>query len=686
VVQVQASPANFAEIANFALLDGAQDAFVCLDARGAIIHFNPAALRTFPRVEQLLNQSVFEFASELTPEALESFRRVLDGQPSEKIEQHSSTHAKHFEIEVFPFEGGAGVFFRDISEPKAAAAQVLKSNQRYRLLYEAGQSLSSTLELATIYDRLRELISRVTPCDGLVVSSYNPDEQIIRCQHAWVNGSYLDPTQLPPVPLAPEGGVGMQSRVIREGRPILFGDVAEQVKHPKGKFYDVSSDGKQQELKDGKASVTQSALMVPVKLEGQVRGVVQVMSDSRNVYEPEDLEILEAIVNTFAVAIQNAMLYTQAKNEIEERERIEEALRKSEGAFRQIAEVMPQIVWTIAADGENDYINSRYHEYTGLGEDISPKAAWDLVVHPDDKAPSQNLYKSCFAEGVPWEQEIRLKRHDGQYRWHLSRQVPIRDEEGTIVRWFATSTDIHELKEAEETIRNYNLELEHRVAERTRELESANRDMQHFTYSVSHDLRAPLRSIVSHCRLLQEDFKDSLPPDANIHLQKLIRSSANLARLVDDLLRLTRLGKEEVFRSEIDISGLAHELAEEIIQEGCLATFSIEPDLRLHADPSLAKLLLQNLMQNATKFHEDPSKALVHVGREGTSIFVRDNGIGIAAEYSDKIFLPFERLYGERFAGTGIGLAIVQRIAERHGGRVWFESKPGKGSVFYFTL
>ena len=398
------------------LLDGLQEAFLALDATGVIEYANPSAFRTFPRLQQAIGQSVFELASELSPEALDSFRRVLAGGESEKIEHFSATHDRDFELEVFPREGGAGVLFRDISGPKKVAEEFRKSNQRYRLLYEAGQSLSGTLDLGTIYDRLRQLISRITPCDGLVVSSYNPEDQLIRCEHAWVNGAYIDHAKLPPVPLAPEGGVGMQSQVIREGKPILFGDVAEQVKHPRGKFYDVAPDGKPKEIKDGQSSVTQSALMVPVKLEEQVRGVVQVMSDARNVYELEDLEILEAVVNTFAVAIQNAMLYSQAKSEILERERVEQALRESERTFRQIAEVMPQIVWTIDAGGGTDYINSRYHQYTGLSDDLSPKAGWDLVVHPDDKQRSQELYMRCYAEGLPWEQEIRLRRHDGQYR------------------------------------------------------------------------------------------------------------------------------------------------------------------------------------------------------------------------------------------------------------------------------
>lgn len=292
----------------------------------------------------------------------------------------------------------------------------------------------------------------------------------------------------------------------------------------------------------------------------------------------------------------------------------------------------------------------------------------------------------CYAQGLPWEQEIRLRRYDGEYRWHLSRQVPIRDEGGKILRWFATSTDIHALKEAEETIRNQNLELERRVAERTQELESANRDMQHFTYSVSHDLRAPLRSIVSHCRMLQEDYAATMPAGANTHLEKLIRGSTDLAQLVDDLLRLTRLGKEEVRRANVDVSVMAQELAGEIIQEGSKATFKVESGLMVNADPILTRLLLQNLMQNGAKFQEDQDEAIVEVGRKDDALFVKDNGIGIPSAYADKIFLPFERLLGQRFSGTGIGLAIVQRIAERHGGRVWFESEPGKGSTFYFVL
>jgi PAS domain S-box-containing protein len=229
-----------------------------------------------------------------------------------------------------------------------------------------------------------------------------------------------------------------------------------------------------------------------------------------------------------------------------------------------------------------------------------------------------------------------------------------------------------------------NVELERRVEERTRELQAANQELEGFTYSVSHDLRAPLRAIIASSMILREDFGSVLPKDASEQLIRQAEAAKKLGTLIDELLRLSRLGRAELVRSEIDLSAMAAELAKE--QSRPDITFQIDPDLKLFGDPRLLRLVLWNLIDNAAKF--SPKGGTIHVGqRADGTYFVADEGIGFDMQYAHKLFLPFERLHrDDEFAGTGIGLANVQRIVNRHGGRVWAESERGKGSTFYFSM
>lgn len=230
-----------------------------------------------------------------------------------------------------------------------------------------------------------------------------------------------------------------------------------------------------------------------------------------------------------------------------------------------------------------------------------------------------------------------------------------------------------------------NASLEERVSERTRELEAANREMEGFTYSVSHDLRAPLRAIISTSMIVMEEAGEQLTPE----LQQLLARQAAAARkmgvLIDDLLKLSRIARQAMRVQRVDLSVLAREVADELVADGCPDCFEIEAGLVARGDPLLLRFVLLNLMENACKF--SPNGGTVTVGRVGKDFFVRDEGIGFDMAYANKLFLPFERLVNDdEYPGTGIGLANAQRIIQRHGGQIWAESRPGQGATFSFTL
>lgn len=242
-------------------------------------------------------------------------------------------------------------------------------------------------------------------------------------------------------------------------------------------------------------------------------------------------------------------------------------------------------------------------------------------------------------------------------------------------------------------IRQLNADLEQRVKERTQQLEHINHELETFNYSVSHDLRAPLRSIDGFSQALLEDFSDTLPPTATSYLNRVRAAAQRMGHLIDDLLGLSRLTRVEMNVSDVDVSEMARGIVAGLEEQHPARTVAVtvENDLHAQADKHLINILLENLIGNAWKFTSKTDNAHIHIGKttvdEDTVLFVRDNGAGFDMAYADRLFGAFERLHSaNEFEGTGIGLATVQRIVNRHGGTVWAEGKPGEGATFYFKF
>jgi light-regulated signal transduction histidine kinase (bacteriophytochrome) len=270
---------------------------------------------------------------------------------------------------------------------------------------------------------------------------------------------------------------------------------------------------------------------------------------------------------------------------------------------------------------------------------------------------------------------------------------PVLDSDGNVIQVVEIGQDITERKLAVEEIHRLNSELEQRIADRTVQLTAANQELEAFSYSVSHDLRAPLRSLDGFSKALLEDYAGQLDEQGKQYLTRIQEASRRMGQLINDLLDLSRVTRADFTRQRVDLSALANSITAELKAQSPSrqVEFEIKADMIVHGDENLIKIVLENLLNNACKFTSRREQALIQVGRveqDGQwNYFVRDNGAGFDMTYANKLFAAFQRLHSEKeFPGTGIGLATVQRIIRRHGGRVWAEGVVDQGATFYFTI
>ncbi len=271
-------------------------------------------------------------------------------------------------------------------------------------------------------------------------------------------------------------------------------------------------------------------------------------------------------------------------------------------------------------------------------------------------------------------------------RWH---SAALRDPAGRHTGFLSIVENITDLVSTREELEKLNAELEQRVADRTTELMSAKDEIEAFAYSVSHDLRAPLRGISGFSAAIVEDYQDSLPAQAREYLGRIQRAAERMGLLIDDLLVLSRLTQREPDVRAIDVTALAHEVAAELAAQNPERRFEfvIAPGIECDGDPGMIRLLFENLLGNAVKFTKTREVARIEVGTRGAEFYVKDNGVGFDSRFAAKLFRPFQRLHTEiDFPGTGIGLATVKRIAAKHAGEVRAEGSPDQGAAISFTL
>lgn len=372
--------------------------------------------------------------------------------------------------------------------------------------------------------------------------------------------------------------------------------------------------------------------------------------------------------------------------DIDERKKAEAAIRESEDRFRRIADDSPVMLWMCDAEFRDIYFNLGWHAFTGTksGEVFEP--GWGNLVHPEDRYTVLEAFRQTAVRREIWRKEYRLRRHDGQYRWILDHGLPRSSSTGEFLGYIGSIVEIHDRKLAQE-------DLEQRIGERTELLVAANKELEGFTYTVAHDLRAPLRAITSNSRILLEDYEQELPEDAQQLLNRQASAATRMGVLIDDLLEFSRIGRSDMKRGAYDLAVISKQALSDAKSETGVedVEFRCPDSIPVSADSQLIQLVLVNLFSNALKFRSpdrEPVIELFETRVDDERVFgVRDNGLGFEQTYAERVFLPFERLVrNDDYPGTGIGLANVARIVKRHDGKVWAESSLGEGATFYFTL
>ncbi len=404
-----------------------------------------------------------------------------------------------------------------------------------------------------------------------------------------------------------------------------------------------------------------------------------------------DLRALRRDGSEFSVEISLSPIVTKdgivilsAIRDISERKR-------AEARFRKLLEAAPDALVVVNQKGEIVLINAQVEKLFGYQQPELEEKKVELLIPERFRgghSGQRDVY--CAHPGVrPMGAGMDLfGLHKDGHEFPVEISLsPLETEEGVLV--LSAIRDITERKRAENKIRQLNEEL----ARSNAELLAVNKELEGFSYSVAHDLRAPLRAIDGFSLAIVEDCGDRLRPEERAHLDRVRAAAARMGQLIDDMLNLARTARCELVRSRVDLSRTASEIAEQLqkSEPERKAAFAISPDLIVDGDPTLLRAVLENLLGNAWKFTSKRSHANIEFGHRAEAqqsiFFVRDNGVGFDMAYADKLFGVFQRLHdGSQFPGTGVGLATVQRILHRHGGRIWADSIAEQGATFYFAL
>jgi PAS domain S-box-containing protein len=535
--------------------------------------------------------------------------------------------------------------------------QLARKAQVAELLLNAARQLGETLEPERVYERFHELLGDLVPHDGLVVSSYEERDDLIRCEYAWVEGNVVDATTLPPLPLNREGG-GMQSRVIVTGESSIFNDVADRVREPGGSFYNVDREGAVQKVPETGPAGTTAALMVPVKHEGVVVGVVQVMRD-QGAYSPDELELVEGLVAQMAAAVRNARLQKERRR-LEAAEAAALAVAAEREQAAQVLDAVGDGIFLVDSDGWVRVWNRAAERITGVSASaVTGRPLAGVILELDEltaRVPVAERGATPRAVALPVELS-------GRDLW-LSF-VAVHGADGIVYAF-----------------RDVTFE---------RKVEALQSD---FVATISHELRTPMAGVYGAAEtLLHRDAELSV--DVRRQLLEVIASqSTRLKQITEDILLTSKLERDElpVERTPVEVVDVVHATIEALGSQLAESSVSVEADPSVGAasgDRDRIQQVLVNLLDNAIKYGGTPVRVRVDSKNGYVRVSVIDQGPGIPAAEHERIFEKFYRVDPQQThgpGGTGLGLYISRELVRRMDGRLDVSSAPGEGATFVVEL
>jgi len=381
------------------------------------------------------------------------------------------------------------------------------------------------------------------------------------------------------------------------------------------------------------------------------------------------------------------------QNEISNRERLTAQLRESESRYRSVVESQTELICRWLPNGTLTFVNNAYCQYFGTKRDELIGKTFLPLIPEEDRDIVHDHIATLNPDHPATTFEHRVIGKDGDIRWQRWTNLASFDEQGRINEYQSVGNDVTDRRQAEIEVQNYRAHLEELVAERTAELQAKNLELEAFSYSIAHDLRTPLRAVTSFSQILLSDAEAKLNDDEKDSINRIITAGKYMAQLIDDILGLAHVVRNEMYFESVNISALCREAAIRLQQadpKHCVR-WNIQNGLCVWGDHKALAVMINNLLENAWKFTRQSSAACIEFGAaqdQGEHVYyIKDNGVGFDMRYAPKLFRAFERLHSEsEFEGTGIGLASVRHVIERHRGKVWAQAAVGEGTTIYFYL
>ncbi|MBN1273302.1 MAG: GAF domain-containing protein [Candidatus Aminicenantes bacterium] len=528
---------------------------------------------------------------------------------------------------------------------------------RIKLISEIGHKTTAILDLDELLPQALGLISRTFSYYNMSIFLREGEYIILKTATRPEHAKLVDKLRFK------VGKEGITGWVAEKGKAVIVEDVREDKRYKAGFSY----------------AKTRSEISVPIRYEKSIIGVLDAQSRSCGAFSQNDLFTLKTLADQLAVAIENAKLFSQVIHEGGRRRKADAALKKSESRYKSLVDHLPVGVYRSTPDGRIIEANQTLAHILGYKrvDDLMEVNVRDLYVRKEER--NKNLQQ--LDKSITGFHEPQLRRKDKKKIWVRDYSRAVCDLKGNTVFYDGILVDITERRLAQARLQTV-----------LKELERSNAELQQFAYVASHDLQEPLRMVASYVRLLSRRYKGKLDKDAEEFIWFAEEGATRMKQMISDLLDYSRVGTRGKVFKLLKAKDLLPQVLDnlKVSLEESEAEVKAGPMPEFYGDETQIIRLFQNLIVNAVKFRSSrPLKINIKAERltNEWKFSVEDNGIGISPEYFDRIFLIFQRLHTRKdYPGTGIGLAICKRIVERHEGKIWVESQPGKGSRFMFTI